>query len=119
MGYWIHPRNINHTVAIYITRTQKKQSLKKGIIRLNTTPLSNFVEKIRWILDMEKIEYEEENDVGVLGIIFTGRTVPVLEDRNNRVHIGNSPQILNYLSGTFLESKLIQGMINNEEQRKN
>lgn len=68
---------------------------------LDTMPASHFVEKVRWCLDRLDTDYAENPGVGVLGVIFTGRTVPRLRFRTGIVEsrIGNSPEILRYLWG--------------------
>lgn len=68
---------------------------------LDTMPASHFVEKVRWCMDRLGIDYTENQTVGVLGIVFTGRTVPRLRLRTGVVEssIGNSPEILRFLWG--------------------
>ncbi|KAG1579022.1 hypothetical protein G6F47_012835 [Rhizopus delemar] len=56
---------------------------------------------------MEEIEYEEEIDCGIIGVLFKGRTVPVLTIENARTSIGNSTQILAFLSGTYPNSLIL------------
>lgn len=69
---------------------------------LESISASHFVEKVRWCLDRIGIEYEERQSGGILGVFFTGRTVPQLRVRTGAVQsvIGNSPEILRYLWGT-------------------
>ncbi len=50
---------------------------KRGLV-LNTVPISHYAEKVRFCMDYTGIEYEEEQDCGLVGILSTGRTVPTL-----------------------------------------
>lgn len=70
---------------------------------LETISASHFVEKVRWALDRLGVAYDERPNVGVLGVFFLGRTVPVLHIRTGVVHssIGDSPAILRYLWGAY------------------
>jgi len=72
-------------------------------LRLESIALSHFVEKVRWCLDRLGVDYEEVQDVGVLGVFTLGRTVPRLCIRTGRVVsvIGDSPDILRYLWGRY------------------
>lgn len=72
-------------------------------LELETIAASHFVEKVRWCLDRLGIEYHERQMVGVMGIFFTGRSVPLLKIRTGivRSSIGNSPEILRYLWGQY------------------
>ena len=72
-------------------------------LRLETISVSHFVEKVRWSLDRLGVPYKEEHTAGILGALFRGRTVPTLHARTGRVTsvIGNSPEILRYLWGTY------------------
>ena len=72
-------------------------------IVLDSISASHFVEKVRWCLDRLEVDYREQAYAGVLGVIFTGRTVPRLRFRTGLVQssIGNSSQILRYLWGTY------------------
>ena len=73
---------------------------------LDSISASHFVEKVRWCLDRLGIEYAEQPSGGVLGVVFTGRTVPRLRFRTGLVesNIGNSADILRYLWGAHAES---------------
>lgn len=75
-------------------------------IELETIAASHFVEKIRWCMDRLGIDYTERQVVGALGVFFTGRTVPRLKVRTGLVRstIGNSPDILRYLWGSYAAS---------------
>jgi len=68
-------------------------------LELETIAASHFVEKVRWCMDRLGLDYEERQVVGVLGVFFTGRSVPKLKVRTGMVRstIGNSPEILRYL----------------------
>jgi len=73
-----------------------------GIV-LETIPASHFAEKARWCMDRLGIEYREQKCGGVLGVVFTGRTVPKLKFRTGivRSSIGHSPEILRFLWGEY------------------
>jgi glutathione S-transferase len=47
------------------------------------------------------VPYEEVPNVGVLGVLLTGRTVPWLEVPPGLTRIGDSPRILRYLWGEY------------------
>ena len=70
---------------------------------LETISASHFVEKARWCLDRLGVDYVEQQHAGVLGVVFTGRSVPVLKARTGIVRstIGHSPEILRFLWGTY------------------
>ena len=72
-------------------------------IVLETITISHFAEKVRWCLDRLGVPYEERRWAGTLNAFYRGRTVPVLEFRTGRTasRIGNSPEILRYLWGSF------------------
>jgi glutathione S-transferase len=72
-------------------------------LELETISASHFVEKVRWCMDRLGIEYQERQMVGVMGVFFTGRSVPLLKIRTGivRSSIGNSPEILRYLWGQY------------------
>merc|ERR1712156_1236167 len=62
-------------------------------IILNTLPISHYVEKVRWCLDKSGLNYEEEKDVGIMGIIMTGRTVPTTtEVKSVEMHHESLPE---------------------------
>lgn len=79
---------------------------KAPAIELDSISASHFVEKVRWCLDRLGIAYTERHNAGVVGVIFTGRTVPRLRFRTGLVQssIGNSSQILRYLWGAYATS---------------
>ena len=68
-------------------------------IVLETIAASHFAEKARWCLDRLGVEYTEICSAGLIGVMFTGRTVPRLNFRTGLVRssIGNSAHILRYL----------------------
>ena len=69
---------------------------------LETIGTSHFVEKVRWCMDRLTLEYTERQAVGILGVMFLGRTVPQLKVKTGLVQsvIGNSSDILRYLWAT-------------------
>lgn len=72
-------------------------------LELETISASHFVEKARWCLDRLGVKYKEKHTAGILGVLFRGRTVPVLRMPTGRVtsEIGNSAEILRYLWGRY------------------
>ena len=72
---------------------------------LNSLPISHYVEKVRWCLDYAGIAYEEEQDVGIIGILLLGRTVPTLHVPARGVTISNSSDILRYLYAVNLNNR--------------
>ena len=70
---------------------------------LDTISMSHFAEKARWCLDRLGVDYHEHKSNGLLGVIFTGRTVPRLRFRSGVVEssIGHSPEILRFLWGEY------------------
>ena len=69
---------------------------------LNTLPISHYVEKVRWCMDRCQIEYEEEKDIGIFGVLFTGRMVPTLRVPKHDISISNSSDILKYIYADML-----------------
>ena len=70
-------------------------------LRLHAITFSHYSEKVRWCLDRLGIEYEEVPNVGILGVLVTGRTVPWLEVPPGLTRISDSPRILRYLWGEY------------------
>ena len=72
-------------------------------LELETITVSHFAEKARWCMDRLGVEYVEKPAGGILGVVFTGRTVPRLRMRTGivRSEIGNSAEILRYLWGRY------------------
>ena len=52
-------------------------------------------------MDRLGVEYEEVPNIGILGVLLTGRTVPALEVPPGLTRIGDSPRILRYLWGEY------------------
>lgn len=67
--------------------------------RLHTISYSHYVEKVRWCLDRAGVEYDELPNIGILGVLLLGRTVPTLELPGARTRVGNSAEILRLLWG--------------------
>ena len=76
---------------------------KQPAIVLETIPASHFAEKARWCLDRLGIDYVEKYCGGILGVLFTGRTVPGLIFKTGivRSSLGHSPEILRFLWGEY------------------
>lgn len=72
-------------------------------LELETISVSHFAEKVRWSIDRLGIDYVERQSAGIIGVLFTGRTVPRLKIHTGRVIsiIGDSPDILRYLWGRY------------------
>jgi glutathione S-transferase len=72
-------------------------------LELETISVSHFVEKVRWCMDRLDIDYQERQVVGLVGVFFAGRSVPLLKIKTGLVRstIGNSPEILRYLWGQY------------------
>lgn len=72
-------------------------------LELETILASHFVEKVRWCMDRLGVEYRERPVGGVIGVMFRGRTVPLLRMRTGKVvsSVGNSAEILRYLWGRY------------------
>lgn len=73
-------------------------------IELHTITYSHYVEKVRWCLDATGLPYKEVPSIGILGLLLTGRTVPLLELPASRTSIGDSPKILRFLWGAYSAS---------------
>jgi len=70
-------------------------------LRLHTITYSHYSEKVRWCLDRLGVEYQEVPNVGILGVLLTGRTVPWLEMPPGVSHLADSPKILRFLWGEY------------------
>lgn len=70
---------------------------------LDTIAMSHFAEKARWCLDRLGVDFTENKSNGLIGVMFTGRTVPRLRFRSGVVEssIGHSPEILRFLWGQY------------------
>lgn len=71
---------------------------------LETIQNSHFAEKGRWCLDRLGVDYREKPWAGVIGVLFRGRTVPLLIVRTGRTltPIGDSSHMLRYLYGRYV-----------------
>lgn len=69
-------------------------------------PISHFVEKVRWCMDIIRCPYEEVTVGGLLTMFGRGRSVPFLLDSQSCSVIGNSDEILMYLHGVFVPALL-------------
>lgn len=72
-----------------------------SIVELHTITYSHYVEKVRWCLDRTGVAYREVPSVGILGLLLTARTVPMLVLPASRTSIGDSPKILRFLWGNY------------------
>lgn len=72
-------------------------------LELETITVSHFAEKARWCMDRLGVDYVERRDAGIFGVLFRGRTVPLLKVKTGivRSSIGNSAEILRYLWGRY------------------
>eukprot|EP01007_Sphenomonas_quadrangularis_P003196 NODE_590_length_1328_cov_162.551994_g463_i0.p1 GENE.NODE_590_length_1328_cov_162.551994_g463_i0~~NODE_590_length_1328_cov_162.551994_g463_i0.p1 ORF type:complete len:329 (-),score=22.07 NODE_590_length_1328_cov_162.551994_g463_i0:280-1266(-) len=70
---------------------------------LETITVSHFSEKVRWCLDWLDYAYTERQDVGILGIMLFGRSVPRFLVPRQKIIIGNSSEILRYLYGSLAD----------------
>ncbi len=68
-----------------------------GVLRLHTISYSHYTEKVRWCMDRLGVEYDEVPNIGILGVLLMGRTVPALEleQRFDR-RIGNDVRVWAY-----------------------
>lgn len=71
---------------------------------LETIPPSHFAEKARWCMDRLGVPYDEKVYGGVIGALFTGRSIPMLTVRTGRTRssITESSHILRYLYGRYV-----------------
>jgi len=70
-------------------------------LRLHSISFSHYTEKVRWCLDRLGVPYDEVPNIGILGVLLTGRTVPMLEVPPGLTRLGDSPRILRYLWGEY------------------
>jgi glutathione S-transferase len=70
-------------------------------LRLHTITFSHYVEKARWCLDRLGVPYDEVPNIGILGVLLSGRTVPWLEVPPGLTRIGDSSRILRFLWGEY------------------
>jgi hypothetical protein len=73
------------------------------LLRLETIGASHIVEKVRWHLDRLGAPYEEQRAGGILGILFSARSVPRLhiDAGPSSSCIGDSTEILRFLWGRY------------------
>jgi len=88
-------------IAIRLRATLVAARRPDAPLRLHTISFSHYTEKVRWCLDRLGVPYEEVPNVGILGVLVTGRTVPSLEVPPGLTRIGDSPRILRYLWGEY------------------
>jgi glutathione S-transferase len=88
-------------IALRLRATLAAGGQTDPVLRLRTITYSHYVEKARWCIDRLGVPYEEVPDIGILGVLLTGRTVPVLEVPPGLTRIGDSPRILRYLWGEY------------------
>lgn len=72
-------------------------------LELETIPPSHFAEKARWCLDRLGVDYAEQRQGAVIGLLLRGRTVPMLTIRTGRTRsaLCESSEILRYLYGRY------------------
>jgi hypothetical protein len=77
---------------------------------LETIPPSHFAEKARWCMDRLGVAYDEKMSGGVIGALFTGRSIPRLTVRTGRTQssISESSHILRYLYGRYAADAELQ-----------
>ncbi len=73
---------------------------------LHTIAISHYTEKVRWALDYLGIDYQEEQDAGILGVFLTARFVPILHVVKEDISIPNSSDILRYLYGRYYNDEV-------------
>jgi len=88
-------------MALRLTVTRSAATRPDAPLQLHTISFSHYTEKVRWCLDRLAVPYEEVPNVGILGVLVTGRTVPALEVPPGLTRIGDSPRILRYLWGEY------------------
>jgi glutathione S-transferase len=88
-------------MALRLAAMRAATARPDAALRLHTITFSHYVEKVRWCMDRLGVAYEEVPNAGILGVLLTGRTVPVLEVPPGLTRIGDSPRILRYLWGEF------------------
>eukprot|EP01147_Barroeca_monosierra_P003273 gene3273-5973_t len=69
--------------------------------QLESITYSHYVERVRWVMDILKIDYDERQSAGVLGLILQGRTVPRLKIPAKRTCLGDSGTIIKYLWASY------------------
>eukprot|EP00095_Tigriopus_kingsejongensis_P011793 maker-scaffold71_size417697-snap-gene-0.14 protein:Tk11793 transcript:maker-scaffold71_size417697-snap-gene-0.14-mRNA-1 annotation:"hypothetical protein PTSG_06373" len=84
-----------------ITLRRVKPGSTDNRLVLHSITLSHYVDKIRWSLEHLGVDFEEEEDVGILGVMLFGRWVPALHDVATGNVISNSADILRFMYGKF------------------
>jgi glutathione S-transferase len=88
-------------MAVRLAAMRRAAAAPDPRLRLHTITFSHYSEKVRWCLDRLGVPYDEVPNVGILGVLLTGRTVPWLDVPPGLTHVGDSPRILRYLWGEY------------------
>jgi len=88
-------------MAIRLADVRRAPAADGPALRLHSISFSHYTEKVRWCLDRLGVPYVETPDVGILGVLVAGRTVPTLDVSPGGTRIGDSPRILRYLWGEY------------------
>jgi glutathione S-transferase len=88
-------------MAVRLAAMRRAAVAPEPRLRLHTITFSHYSEKVRWCLDRLGVPYDEVPNVGILGVLLTGRTVPWLEVPPGLTRVGESPRILRYLWGEY------------------
>jgi glutathione S-transferase len=88
-------------IAVRLAVSLRALRRPQARLRLHTITFSHYVEKARWCLDRLGVPYDEVPNIGVLGVLLTGRTVPWLEVPPGLTRISESSRILRYLWGEY------------------
>jgi glutathione S-transferase len=88
-------------VGIFVRSRSILEPADPDLVELHSITYSHYVEKVRWCLDATGIAYREVASIGIVGLLLTGRTVPLLVVPSSRVEIGDSPKILRYVWGAY------------------
>eukprot|EP01064_Diplonema_japonicum_P024080 TRINITY_DN3455_c0_g1_i1.p1 TRINITY_DN3455_c0_g1~~TRINITY_DN3455_c0_g1_i1.p1 ORF type:complete len:309 (+),score=45.89 TRINITY_DN3455_c0_g1_i1:67-993(+) len=77
-----------------------KKLMEKGsdCYTLESIGISHYVETVRFCMDYKGIQYTEQESVGIMGVMTTGRTVPRL--LYGRTILGDSKDIMRFLYGS-------------------
>jgi glutathione S-transferase len=97
------------------TMKRRKSDTSMKRYRLVAMPISHFSEKARWCMDLIGAPYDEMNVGGILSLFFRSRTVPWLVDFQSNSVIGNSDEILMYLSAVYVPT--LSGTQKNQAQQ--
>ncbi len=88
-------------MAVRLADARRAPSADGPGLRLHSISFSHYTEKVRWCLDRLGVTYLETPDIGILGVLLVGRTVPTLDVSPGGTRIGDSPRILRYLWGEY------------------